>query len=150
MTCLTRVSTMRAMFRDAHSFNQDLCSWGHKLPRNVNVFQCNVMSSPRPPKSLRQPRPRTFLFVINKVCFYHFSLANSLLSSPGEFFPRCVLAFVNEDISAWDTSKVTTMYEMFSEAASFDQDLSSLSVFLSIELFVIRPGVANFVIVLLE
>jgi hypothetical protein len=42
------------------------------------------------------------------------------------------------------------MYAMLYEAASFDQDLSSLSFFFSIELFVILPNVANFVTVLLE
>jgi surface protein len=34
-------------------------------------------------------------------------------------------ATFNEDISAWDVSKVTTMWGMFFGAASFDQDLSS-------------------------
>ena len=31
----------------------------------------------------------------------------------------------NQDISSWDTSKVTTMYRMFRNASAFDGDISS-------------------------
>ena len=34
----------------------------------------------------------------------------------------------NQDLSSWDTSKVTNMYSMFADASSFNQDLSSWDV----------------------
>lgn len=34
----------------------------------------------------------------------------------------------NQDISEWDTSKVSRMWGMFSEAASFKQDISEWNV----------------------
>jgi len=35
---------------------------------------------------------------------------------------------LNQDISSWDTSNVTTMAHMFANSTSFNQDLSSWSV----------------------
>ena len=34
----------------------------------------------------------------------------------------------NQDLSSWDVSKVTNMYGMFADASSFNQDLSSWDV----------------------
>jgi surface protein len=42
-----------------------------------------------------------------------------------EMFSHMVSSSFNQDLSSWDTSKVTTMSNMFGGATSFNQDLSS-------------------------
>lgn len=41
---------------------------------------------------------------------------------------QSALSFVGNGLSAWDTSSVTNMYELFEEAASFVGDLSTWQV----------------------
>ncbi len=124
----SNITYMRAMFRDATSFNKDISSWNVDKVTNMSqmfhgatIFNQNIGNWLNNTNELLDSSN-----MFREAKAFNQDISNWNVSKVTNMSGMFSHAFVfNQDIGTWDVSKVTNMASMFSKAFVFNQDISN-------------------------
>jgi|GEM_PF-1301291 len=126
---VSNVTSMAAMFHDAHLFNHDLSAWDvsnvtsmHKMFRYARAFNGAIGSwdvSKVTNMSEMLFGASSFNQAIGNWDVSSVSTVNSMFQNASSF---------NQDIGSWDVSNVSDMQSMFRDAYAFNQGISAWDV----------------------
>ena len=128
---VSSVIFMNYMFRNAYAFNQPIGLWGQKT---INVKDTSYMFANA--RSFNQPIGDWNMQSVEKInnMFqgqhsnrhpFNGYIASWNMSNCTEMSTVFEYCDFNKPLNTWNTSKVTTMSQMFANAQNFDQDISS-------------------------
>ena len=126
---LSAVTSMRGMFRDAHSFGQSIDGWDVSGVTDMSRMFDNAHSFNQPIDSWDVSSVTDMDFMFFNANTFNQDLSAwtvSGVSNMTDMFRGA--AVFNQPIGSWDVSSVTDMEGMFNDAIAFNQDLSAWDV----------------------
>jgi surface protein len=129
---LSRVTSMRDMFRNAQSFNGAIGNWDVSTVTDMETLFAGAFSFNRPLASWDVSSVSTMRGMFFDAEVFNQPIGSWDVSSVTDmsfmFGGFDVDTRFNQDISSWDVSSVTDMSVMFQKNTAFNQDISSWDV----------------------
>jgi surface protein len=126
---LSNVTSTRAMFANATSFNQDISDWDVSHVTNMNQMFLQATSFNQPLNSWDVSSVTTMGYVFQQATSFNQPLnswdVSHVTNMEGMF---AIASSFNQDISDWNVSNVTNMSGMLNSTISFNQPLNTWNV----------------------
>ena len=126
--CVSEVTDMSGLFKDASSFNEDLWWDVSAVTDATHMFQ-GATSFNGNISAWNTSSLTSMYGMFQDASSFNGSIGSwdvsSVTNMHGLFYGATGF---NQDLSSWDVSSVTTMYAMFFNASSFDRDISLWNV----------------------
>ena len=124
------VSDLSGMFASASQFNQDISGWNTLNVSNMSFMFYNASTFNQDISGWNTSSVTTMEYMFYSALSFNNNSQPLIWSTSNVSSMDSLFAFTpfNQDISGWNTSKVTNMTAMFYDASQFNQDISGWNV----------------------